>query len=69
MIFESWIAVMITIGVFLLALVSIVGWIIEGERLSKERKENKKLLYENKKLSTKLSHRIALDNIKAASIR
>ena len=67
MIIESWIAVSIMVGIFILGLVGLGGWILEGEKNEKLREENKALLYENKKLSSQLAHRIALENIKVAN--
>ena len=67
MIIESWIAVIIMVGIFILGLVGLGGWILEGEKNEKLREENKALLYENKKLSSQLAHRIALENIKVAN--
>lgn len=67
MIIETWILVLIVLGVFLFGLIGIVGWILEGERLSKQIEENTKLQHENKELRAKLIHRYALDNIKEAN--
>lgn len=64
---ETWIAVMIAVGFFAVCLIALAGWIYEGERLSKQIEENKRLRYENKNLSIELSHRKALENIKAAN--
>ena len=64
MIIETWVFVLIFLVISILALICAGGWIIEGERHSKEEKE---LRYEIKKLSTQLAHRIAIDNIKAAN--
>ena len=64
MIIETWVFVLIFLVMSIIALISVGGWILESERYSKE---NKELRYENKKLRTQLSHRIALENIKAAN--
>lgn len=67
MLIESWILVIIVLGIFILGLVGLGGWIHESEKNERLREENKALLYENKKLSSQLAHRIALDNIKVAN--
>ena len=64
MIIETWVFVLIFLVISILALICAGGWIIEGERHSKEIKQ---LRYENNKLRAQLSHRVALDNIKAAN--
>lgn len=67
MLIESWIAVMITIGVFILGLASIIGWIAEGERLSQQIEENKRLQHKIEELQKRIAHRDAIDNIRVAN--
>jgi hypothetical protein len=66
MLIETWIAAMITICVFACSLVSIVGWIIEGQRLEQEVKENKELAKENERLHKIINKMNNLHNIKVA---
>ena len=63
MLIESWIAVMIVIFVFIITFISTCGWIIEGERLEKSEKLNKKLIAENGRLYKIISHMSAIHNI------
>ena len=67
MLIETGIAIGIVIGVFLLCATALIGWIFEGERLAQEREENKNLQHENNELRAKLSHYVALNNIKVAN--
>ena len=66
-ILESWILTLIMLAIFLFGAIGIIGWILEGERLSKQVEENKKLHYENAQLRQRLAHKNALENIKAAN--
>ena len=67
MLIESWVFAMIVVGIFLLALISIVGWIFEGEKHQVQVRENKALREENKALAKKLSRLNALENINVAN--
>lgn len=67
MLIESWVFAMIVVGIFILALISIVGWIFEGERTSKAHEEIKKLQHENAELKQRIARRNAIENIKVAT--
>ena len=66
MLIETWVAVMITICVFIIGVISLLGWIIEGERLAREVKKNKKLIKENERLHKIISQMNGLHNIQVA---
>lgn len=66
MLIEIWIAVLITICVFVSNFISIFGWIVEGERLAKEVKENKKLIAENERLRKVISRMNGIHNVEVA---
>jgi Tfp pilus assembly protein PilN len=66
MLIAPWIFVTIFGVCTLICLVALVGWIFEGERLSKATEEINVLRKENKRLAERLAHRNALDNIKVA---
>ena len=50
MYFETWVAIIITILIFIGSIVSSIGWMLEGQRLEDERKTNSNLEEENKAL-------------------
>lgn len=66
-ILESWILTLIMLAIFLFGAIGIIGWILEGERLSKQVEENKKLHYENAQLRQRLAHKNAIENIRTAN--
>lgn len=66
MLIETWVAVMITVCVFFIGVISLLGWIIEGERLSQEVKENKKLIKENERLHKIINQMNGQLNVKVA---
>ena len=66
MFIETWVAAFIVVCVFFGALVCCFGWIVEGERLAKAQKENKKLIAENGRLLRVIDHLNGDLNIKAA---
>ena len=67
MLIEYWVFALVVAGIFVLALISIVGWIFEGEKHEAQVRENKALREENKRLAEKIAHRNALENIKVAN--
>ena len=67
LILETWIAILIMLMIFLFGATGIIGWILEGERLSQEKEENKKLHYENAQLRQRLAHKNAVENIRTAN--
>jgi Ni/Fe-hydrogenase subunit HybB-like protein len=66
MLIETWIAALIIVCVFIGAIISGFGWIIEGERLAKAEKENKKLIAENGRLYKIISHMNGIHNVEVA---
>lgn len=66
MLIETWVAAMIIVGIIIIGLASNVGWIIEGQRLEQEVKENKKLMKENERLRKIINQMNSLNNIKVA---
>ena len=66
LILESWILVLIVLAIFLFGAIGIIGWIVEGDRLSKLVEENRKLHYENAQLRQRLAHKNAVENIRTA---
>lgn len=66
MLIETWVAVFIALCIFICAIVSGIGWIIEGERRAQTEKENKKLRAENGKLYKIIEHQNGLLNVQAA---
>lgn len=66
MLIETWIAALITICVFLSAIISGLGWIIEGERLAKAERLNRKLIAENGRLYKIIEHMNGIQTINAA---
>ncbi len=67
MIIESWIFVMIFLFFAGICVISLAGWIYEGEKLRKQVEENKTLREKNKMLEKRIAYRNALDNIKVAN--
>lgn len=67
MLIETGIAILIIIAVFLLGLIGVIGWITEGERLSQEREENRRLQHRIRKLEQRLAHMHAAENIRVAN--
>lgn len=66
MLIETWIAVMITVCIFISNFISIIGWITDGQRLEQEVKENKNLMAENERLYKIINELNCLHNIKVA---
>ena len=66
-ILESWILALILVAIFLFGAVGIMGWIVEGERLSKQVAENKKLQHRCRKLEQRLAYKNAAENIRVAT--
>ena len=66
MLIETWVAAFILIAVFGMAGISILGWIIEGQRLEQEVKQNKKLIAENERLRKIISHMNGIHNVEVA---
>ena len=66
MLIETWVAVMIIVCVFIGAIVSNFGWIIEGIKYEQEVKENKKLIKENERLHKIINQMNGLQTVKAA---
>ena len=67
MLIEYWVFALVVAGIFVLALISIVGWIFEGEKHEAQVRENKVLREENKRLAERMARRNALENIKVAN--
>lgn len=66
MVIETWVAASIIVAVFGMGLISIFGWIIEGERLERAEREIRKLIKENERLHKIINQMNGLQTIKAA---
>ena len=66
MLIETWVAAFIIIAVFGIAGISNLGWIIEGQKLEREVKQNKKLIAENERLRKIISHMNGIHNVEVA---
>ena len=67
MLIETWVAVMIILSVFLLSLIGLCGWILEGIRLEKSERQNKKLIAENGRLYKIIEHMNGVQTVNAAN--
>lgn len=67
MIIESWVFVMIFVGIAIICAIALTGWAHEGENLRQAKAENKALWEENRCLSEQIARRNAIDNIKVAN--
>lgn len=67
MIIETWVAACIVMAVFVMAGISILGWIAEGNRLERAEKENKKLIAENERLRRVINQINGIHNIEVAT--
>ena len=67
MIIETWVAACIVIAVFVMAGISILGWIEEGKRLERSEKLNRKLAVENERLHHVIGQMNGIHNIEVAT--
>ena len=67
MVIEHSLAAAVLIGLFIVAAVSLAGWIGEGIRLERLRSENRRLVYENNRLTKILSRKRRAENIAVAN--
>ena len=67
LILETWVALLIMLGIFVFGAIGIFGWIIEGMRLDEQKEENRKLQHRVEKLQQRLAHKNAVENIRVAN--
>lgn len=67
MIIETWVAACIVIAVFVMAGISIIGWIEEGKRGERKDKKIERLIVENERLHRVINQMNGIHNIEVAT--